>query len=213
MTIKSSGGNAGVPVLDYHISEDFGDGNYSGRVGGDSGIYAAPDHEAQSGRFLQATHRPEWSNPSGYVNVENEVLVLYPNNSGWIVAETPSSLHRGEWSGTFKWRSGGDDGGLFTYIMYEDIENYVNIQHRYNGVHRLITEDDDTASALIDSTWSPTTSTTDWKVTRTPYGEYEMITNGSSRGTAVDAYLPETNRVRVMSNAVSEIEYRNLVVR
>lgn len=207
MTIKSSGGKTGLDVLDAHVHDDFGDGQYENRSGSQTGVYPITLGNRVAGTVRTATYRPEWDVRLGSAHVDGQELVIENGNTTQAIVETPSGLTRGTWYGRFTWGSGGSTGAAFADLMQATDDDRVFLSHTYDGLSRLVAVENGSRTLLLDGSWDGDTAETEWAVDRDPYGVYEVTNDGVSMGTTSHSYVPPLNRFRLRSTTDATIRY------
>jgi len=147
--------------------------------------------------------RPEWTTKEGSPSATGGYMLL---DAGEEV-KIPSGFDTGTWEQD-TWLDAANACQKFKFI-WQDADNFwvTYFDDEYTHLD-LCKNDAGTSTAVIDYTVDPTLGVWhDIKITRSSAGDWELFYDGSSVGTATDAFMPTVNELRERSKtAASRID-------
>lgn len=182
-------------ALNNYVEDDWNDNAITSRTSPETDIFHHPSGNTQAGDVLTGMYRPEWTVSISGPQATNQRLQHDVSNGNGQVF-TKSKFYIGSMQCDFQWHTtpGSDNDTLSVYPVMEGdtgsgTPTGVRLIVQDAGDYRLFNQN--AGSDIISSSWSPDQNAHTAEVTRDPYGNWELLLDGSSQGTGSDTYLPD----------------------
>jgi len=183
-------------TVDYALYDDWGDGYVTNRNRRSRGNYIADNG------IITGYVRPDW----GGGTVTNGAYRL--SNGAFRTA--PSNHDTGYWEVDWEFVSDPTSGFLFIEFLLEDADNRVEVLVGHGGTHRLRYQDGGATTDLVNGSKPDDTNRHTTRVERDRDGNWELFLDGSSQGTATDAFLPTVSSFRFEFSADADCDIHQI---
>lgn len=178
----------------------------------EGGLATGPSYQKTPYQFPEpgdsdstVTTRQEWTSLAGSPSVTDGDLVLSPGASTTQAAETSAPTTVGTWEIDFAIGGPIDSSEVFTAdIIREDGANRIRVFVGESSVS-VTKREEATNTELISTSWTPDTDEHTIRVTRDANGNYELIFDGTSAGTATDGFLPAANSLALINTIGQDV--------
>lgn len=191
-----------------YLEDDWGDNSLTGRSNSDEGYFLHPsdnlisDYEA--GDALKGVYRPEWEIlQSSSVYTGNSNLQLSGTDNA---VATPSNLDTGSWSFDFSKTSNTEANNYYSVSFFATTRTLFDVSYTRDGYaifgnlnNEISTQirksDSGSVTDLLNTSHADDTATHTMEVTRSVFGEFELLYDGVSQGTTTDTTFTDTKYI------------------
>lgn len=187
-----------------HISTILDDWNDNKLTARDNAATTATGFTDRFGKSF----RPEWA-IVGTPTVSSEYLHM---DAGETISIS-SSFITGTWEFDFQ-RTGSEVNTIRTYFIYEDGNNSWVSYLTANGTEFDLRKNDAGIATIINAIWAADNGWHTKKITRDVSGNWEILFDGGSKGTALDAFMPTIDKLQFgpSPDIVNTVHFDNLKV-
>ena len=210
----------GLDTIENYIEDDWEDNSLTNRTSPEDGPYAHSNAN-EAGDVLIGRYRPVWNtvNISNTVVQNNRVEMTVPTNSNGGIYNsftTTSEFTTGSWSVDLQLdqTESGTGSHIFFYGLMTDGSralssgNSICIQSSTESDVGLRKIESGSPTYIISMTSTNTSLTNQltFTVARDSYGNYELLEDGSSRGTTTDSFVPPLVEQSIMTYQSNQSE-------